>query len=89
MTTEELSAQITQKEQLILACNTALMGTLDDSVVEATFHTGTYGAYQRYKKLSPDVLLKTITILESQLARLRNLERNGSGLQGQRTRRYG
>jgi hypothetical protein len=89
MTTEELSVQITQKEQLILAANTAIMGTLDDSVIEATFHTGTYGAYQRYKKLSPVELLKTITILESQLSRLRNLLRNGSGLQGQRTRRYG
>jgi hypothetical protein len=89
MTTEELTAQITQIEQMILAANTALTGTLDDSVIEATFHTGTYGAYQRYKKMSPVELLKTITILQSQLSRLRNLQRNGSGLQGQRTRRYG
>ena len=88
MTTEELTADIEKKKQLLIAAETALTGTLEDSVVEATFHTGTYGAYQRYKKVSTKELMNIIQILESQIARLERLLNNGSGLIGQRLRRY-
>ena len=89
MTAEELTAEITKKEQLLLAAESALTGSLSDEIAESTFHTGTYGAYQRYKKTSPKELMSIITVLESQLRRLKNLAANGSGVITFRPRRYG
>jgi len=78
VTTAEITAKITKYKQMIEGAEAALDKTITDAVASATFHTGTYGAYQSFKNLTPKEILETIESLESAVARLtRTLTRSG------------
>lgn len=73
---------------LLAEMDDALIKIMSEGVENATFDTGTYGARQHYKVLTPDKILKDVKIVESQAERYARKLRGG-GLVNLRQRRMG
>lgn len=82
--------RLAAKQALLLQMDDAYSQVLADGVEQATFDTGTWGARQHVKNLTPEKIQSQMTILESQIERLcRALGQRGGGLKRLTYSRYG
>lgn len=87
---DHYKARLVAKQALLTEMDDALMKVLADGVEQATFDTGTWGARQHVKNLTPEKIQSQMSIIESQIERLcRMLGQTGGGLKRLTYSRYG